>query len=69
MELKDAKSFRVSAQKARAKEMPKIPKDHDEMDPEKVKNNLANQWLTLCLFTKFVCIPKSFWGIKIHLQR
>ena len=37
MELKDAKSFRVSAQKARAKEMPKIPKDHDEMDPEKVK--------------------------------
>ena len=23
--------------KARAKEMPKIPKDHEEMDPEKVK--------------------------------
>ena len=37
LELKDAKSFRVSAQMARAKEMPKIPKDHDEMDPEKVK--------------------------------
>ena len=37
LELKDAKSFRVSAQKARTKEMPKIPKDHDEMDPEKVK--------------------------------
>ena len=37
LELKDAKSFRVSAQKARAKEMPKIPKDHDEMDQEKVK--------------------------------
>ena len=36
LELKDAKSFRVSAQKARAKEMPRIPKDHDEMDPEKV---------------------------------
>ena len=25
LELKDAKSFRVSAQKARAREMPKIP--------------------------------------------
>ena len=37
LDLKDAKSFRVSAQKARAKEMPKIPKDHEEMDPEKVK--------------------------------
>ena len=37
LEMKDAKSFRVSAQKARAKEMPKIPKDHEEMDPEKVK--------------------------------
>ena len=37
LEMKDAKSFRVSAQKARAKEMPKIPKYHDEMDPEKMK--------------------------------
>ena len=37
LELKDAKSFRVSAQKARVKGMPKIPKDHDEMDPSKVE--------------------------------
>ena len=28
LEMKDAKSFRVSAQKARAKEMPKIPNHH-----------------------------------------
>ena len=36
MELKDARSYRVAAQRARAKTMPKIPKEHDDMDPEKV---------------------------------
>ena len=36
MELKDARSYRVAAQRARAKTMPKIPKEHDDMDQEKV---------------------------------
>merc|ERR1719319_199063 len=36
MELKDSRSYRVAAQRSRAKAMPKIPKDHDDMDPEKV---------------------------------
>ena len=38
LELKDSRSFRVAAQRARAKETPKIPKNHDEMDPEKVNS-------------------------------
>ena len=36
--LKDSRSFRVSAQGVRAKETPKIPKNHEEMDPEKVNS-------------------------------
>ena len=36
--LKDSRSFRVSAQGVRAKETPKIPKNHKEMDPEKVNS-------------------------------
>ena len=40
LELKDSRSFRVSAQRARAKEIPKIPKTHEEMDPEKVNSFL-----------------------------
>ena len=33
--LKDSRSFRVSAQGVRAKETPKIPKNHEEIDPER----------------------------------
>ena len=40
LELKDSRSFRVSAQRARAKETPTIPKTHEEMDPEKVNSFL-----------------------------
>ena len=50
LELKDAKSFRVSAQKARAKEMPKIPKDHDEMDPMTVTLSVYQ----VCLHSKII---------------
>ena len=36
IELKDSSSFRVFAQRARAKDLPKIPHEHVDMDPEKV---------------------------------
>ena len=38
MELKDSRSFRDFAQRARARDVPKIPHDHKDMDPEKVKS-------------------------------
>ena len=36
LEMKDSRSFRVNAQRARGKMTPPIPKDHQTMDPEKV---------------------------------
>ena len=36
LEMKDSRSFRVNAQRARGKMTPPIPKDHQMMDPEKV---------------------------------
>ena len=35
---KDSRSFRISAQGVRAKETPKIPKNHEEMNLEKVNS-------------------------------
>ena len=36
LEMKDSRSYRISAQRARGKMTPPIPKDHKMMDPEKV---------------------------------
>ena len=57
--LKDSRSFRVSAQGARAKETPKIPKNHEEMNLEKVNSCFVtkeNHGKTQVAFlTLFVC--------------
>ena len=65
--LKDSRSFRVSAQGVRAKETPKnlgkIPKNHEEMDPEKMnscfvtkENHGKPQVAFLTLFVCFTTI-------------
>ena len=61
--LKDSRSFRVSAQGVRAKETPKIPKNHEEMDPEKMnscfvtkENHGKTQVMLLTLFVCFTTI-------------
>ena len=40
LEMKDSRSFRVAAQRARGKQTPPIPRDHQAMDPEKVQHKL-----------------------------
>ena len=61
--LKDSRSFRVSAQGVRAKETSRIPKNHEEMDPEKVnscfvtkENHGKPQVAFLTLFVCFTTI-------------
>ena len=61
--LKDSTSLRVSAQGVRAKETPKIPKNHEEMDPEKMnscfvtkENHGKPQVAFLTLFVCFTTI-------------
>ena len=59
LELKDSRSFRVSAQRARAKETPNIPKSHEEMDPEKVNSFCCDKresWKTPSGVFNFICL-------------
>ena len=72
LELKDSRSFRTSAQRARAKEMPPIPKEHEEMDPAKVKSFkicYISLWQSLlnyiCLFHNFLLFEHIRWDWRI----